>query len=225
MRRQECGDLFLAFLALQRTDCKDQCSTGLDHRRARLQNLIGHRARMGDIAGLLDPGQVRMAADGTGGGTWRIHQHQRRGQLHLPRITLHDGGAKTRAGQILPDAPRPHRIDLHRCHQGPRRGKLHGLAARRRTQVDDAPSTHIAQQICRKRGGRVLHPPVPFREARHRLDPPASLQPPHPPEQPIALWKGCGIGFQDNIGRRLVQMRLGNPARRLPVVLLAPAAP
>ena len=87
-----------------------------------------------------------MAADGAGGGTGRINQHEGRGQFDIARIGLDNFGIQLGARQILRDAGGASRINLHRHHLGTHCRQLHGLAAGRRAQINHPLAAHIPQQ-------------------------------------------------------------------------------
>ena len=156
-------------------------------------------------------GQVRVAADGAGGGAWRIQQNGVECALHGARVLGQRLGLQPDAGEVF----------LHPLHPGvrlvdggddrPRGGQLHRLAARRGAEVQHRLALLRGQHPHRDRGGGILHPPVALGKARHGRDLPGIRHPNRACRQqcaPHGLCQSGGIALGGQIKRCAREMRL-----------------
>jgi hypothetical protein len=102
--------------------------------------------QLGDVGGLLEPGDVGVAADGTGGGAGGIQQHgvERLGRHPFAGIALLHLGLQRQALQIGLQSAETRGGDIDRPDLRPGMGELRGLAAGRSAQIGDALARHIA---------------------------------------------------------------------------------
>src|SRR4029079_15349127 len=71
---QQCADLLLAFLGLERADAVDNRATSFSERDRAVEQALLQSAELRHVGLGLEPPDIRMAADRSGGGARRIDQ-------------------------------------------------------------------------------------------------------------------------------------------------------
>ena len=173
VRSEKSGDLVRSFLRLERAGAVEQEPVGAHKGSGVAQQALLQVRHAGHVLFGLEPQNVGVPADGSGGRARRIEDDDIETGAGRPGrgIGGDEGGGQLEAIEIGFEPLEPGGRNIDSRHNGAARRKRGRLAAGSRAQISHRALRHIAGEAADQGGGRILHPPHAVAVAWQVLDP------------------------------------------------------